>query len=166
MRPLYVLSLAASALSFGCISSNPAAPAVRWFDPRPPRAAHDQRESVTVHAAPFLRQDFVVRIPPHEVAIDDSLRWIAPPEQIVEAALDSAPALPIGMRVDLVRFEFERADGIAAICELSCRIDGSTRPVVGRAVAASEQPEALAAAMAKALDQVAAAVVQLVQKRD
>jgi len=68
--------------------------------------------------------------------------------------------------VELVRFEFERTDSIAAICELSCRIDGSTRPVVGRAVAASEQPEALAAAMAKALDQVAAAVVQLVQKRD
>ncbi len=144
-----------------CISSNPAAPPVRWFDPRPPRAAHDRRAPLRVDAAPFLRQDFVVRTPPHEVAFDDSLRWIAPPEQLVAAALDSAAGVPEGLRVEVVRFEFERGESMRAVVELSCELGGALRPVVGSAVCASDAPEALAAAMAVALADAVRGVVQV-----
>ena len=144
-----------------CISSNPAAPPVRWFDPRPPRAAHDRRAPLRVDAAPFLRQDFVVRTPPHEVAFDDSLRWIAPPEQLVAAALDSAAGVPEGLRVAVVRFEFERGESMRAVVELTCELGGALRPVVGSAVCASDAPEALAAAMAVALADAVRGVVQV-----
>lgn len=114
-----------------------------------------------VDAAPFLRQDFVVRTPPHEVAFDDSLRWIAPPEQLVAAALEAAAGVPDGLRVEVVRFEFERGESLRAVVELSCELGGALRPVVGSAVCASDAPEALAAAMAVALADAVRGVVQV-----
>ena len=156
------LGAACAALSLAaCISVNPPGPPVRWFDPRPPRAAHDRRAPLRVDAAPFLRQDFVVRTPPHEVAVDDSLRWIAPPEQLVAAALDSVAGVPDGLRVEVVRFEFERGESLRAVVELSCELAGTTRPVVGVAACASDAPEGLAAAMSAALADAVRGVVQL-----
>ena len=162
VRVVCRLGAACAALSLAaCISVNPPAPPVRWFDPRPPRAAHDRRAPLRVDAAPFLRQDFVVRTLPHEVAIDDSLRWIAPPEQLVAAALDSVAGVPDGLGVEVVRFEFERGDTLRAVVELSCELAGTTRPVVGVAACTSDAPEALAAAMSAALADAVRGVVQL-----
>lgn len=159
MNRLPSLVLCAASLA-GCIGSNPAAPTVRWFDPRPPRNAHDRAPLVRVEAGPFLRQDFVVRTPPHEVAIEDSLRWIAPPDQIIAAALGSIAGLPQGIEVEVVRFEFERASPLRAVVELSCSLGATTKPVVGTAEVGDETPEALAAAMAAAVADAARGVAQ------
>ncbi len=160
MKMLFVIVLCAAAFA-ACIGANPAAPQARYFDPRPARSAHDRAPLVRVVAGPFLRQEFVVRTPPHEVAVDDSLRWIAPPEQVVAAALGSVAGLPPGIEVEVVRFEFERASPLRAVVELSCSLGASTKPVIGLAEVAGESPEALAAAMAAAVADAARGVAQL-----
>lgn len=147
-------------LPAGCISSNPPAPTVRYFDPTPLRSSLDARERVAVTSAPFLRQDFVVRIPPHELAIDDSLRWVAPPEQMVAAALDNASALPADLEIAVVRFEFEVGEPVQAVIELLCATGGRTVPVRVRRDATARTPERLVAAMAEALAELARAVVE------
>jgi hypothetical protein len=151
-------------LLVSCISSNPPAPPVRWFDPTPPRVALDARRPVRVTSAAFLRQDFVVRIPPYELSIDDSLRWVAPPEQLVAAALDNTVALPADLSIEVVRFEFEVGDTTRAVVELLCASEGRTVPVRVRCDAISRAPEQLAVAMAQALSEVSRAVVAAVVK--
>lgn len=153
-----MLALSPCLLLAGCLGSNPPGPPVRWFDPTPPRAAADAKPPVRVTGSPFLRQDFAVRTPPYELAIDDSLRWVAPPEELVEAALRNAGGLPSDLELELVRFEFERGDGLAAVVELVCRSGGRSLPVRVDHVAAGSRPEDLAAAMASALAELPRAV--------
>lgn len=135
----------------GCLGSNPPGPPVRWFDPSPARAAADVRPPLRVLGSPFLRQDFAVRTPPHELAIDDSLRWVAPPEQLVAAALAAANGLPADLELEVVRFEFEDRSGLFAVVELGCRSGGRSLPVRVEHAAKGSRPEDLAAAMAAAL---------------
>ncbi len=134
-----------------CLSQNAPAPAVRWFDPRPPQSAGEAAMDVQVTAGPFLSQDFVVRTGSFELAIDDSLRWIAAPDRLVAAAFSSGPAMPAGLQVQVLRFEFERAEEIHALIELRCRLGWRVAPVLVRRPATGSEPAALAAAMAKAL---------------
>lgn len=141
-----------------CLGSNPPGPPVRWFDPSPVRTAADARPPVRVQGSPFLRQDFVVRRPPHELAIDDSLRWVAPPEQLVGSALAVANGLPADLELEVVRFEFEDRGGIFAVVELGCRSNRRTTPVRVDHAASSSRPEDLAAAMASALAELPRAV--------
>lgn len=142
----------------GCLGSNPPGPPVRWFDPLPPRTAADVRPPLRVLGSPFLRQDFAVRTPPHELAIDDSLRWVAPPEQLVGAALLTANGLPADLELEVVRFEFEDRAGLYAVVEIGCRSGGRSLPVRVEHAAKGSRPEDLAAAMAAALLELPRAV--------
>ena len=95
---------------------------------------------------------------------DDSLRWVAPPEQLVAAALDNTVALPADLSIEVVRFEFEVGDTTRAVVELLCASEGRTVPVRVRCDAISRAPEQLAVAMAQALSEVSRAVVAAVVK--
>jgi uncharacterized lipoprotein YmbA len=143
-----------------CLSQNPPPPAVRWFDPSsaPPAAA---RPGVAVRpvvtAAPFLRQEFVVRTGPRELAIDEQYRWIAPPDRIVAAALErvwheagSADGSAT-FAVHVLRFEFEVQSEVRAVVELQVDRGGSVDVVRGEAGSSSREPGDLAEAMAQAL---------------
>jgi uncharacterized lipoprotein YmbA len=150
-----------------CIASNPPADAVRWFDPRPaPAPALPARElplpRVAVVAGPGIRQEFVLRTAPRELAIDELHRWNAPPEQLVAQALEQALGRAVAgagaVAVTVVRFELELTAGARAVVELAALLPAGPVHIVGDAPAADRSPAALAEAMAQALG---SAVLQL-----
>jgi uncharacterized lipoprotein YmbA len=174
-RPVPLPCLLAGALLCACLSQNPPAPTVRWFDPSstPVEAVRSAAggqapERPTVTAAPFLRQEFVVRTGPRELAIDELHRWVAPPDRLVAAALDRAlnaapsrsgagaddggPTAGAGtLLVHVLRFEFELEPEVRAVVELQVQRGGASTVVRGEAGSRSREPRELAEAMAAAL---------------
>jgi hypothetical protein len=147
----------------GCLSSTGALPPVRWFDPLPARAADAAVADVAVRvvAPPHLGREFVVRVGPHEVAIDGEHQWVDEPARLVGIVL--ARALPAGttpgaaVEAALEVFEFDVTAGPRAHVRV---VFGRERPAGTPAVAdvsvaaADRSPAALASAMAEALAQL------------
>jgi ABC-type uncharacterized transport system auxiliary subunit len=149
-----------------CISSNPPAPPVRWFDPTPADLPPLERPgaqlpAVNVTAAPTVRQDFVLRIGARELAIDDMHRWSAPPDRLVQQALDRAlfgPGAGVpgsgAVNVRVARFEVDLSAGVPhARVELQVATAKGLQTCDGDATASATAPELIAAAMAQALGQ-------------
>jgi ABC-type uncharacterized transport system auxiliary subunit len=149
-----------------CISSNPPAPPVRWFDPTPAELPPFERPgaqlpAVNVTAAPTVRQDFVLRIGARELAIDELHRWSAAPDRLVQQALDRALFGPGGgvpgsgtVNVRVARFEVDLSAGAPhARVELQVATAKGLQTCDGDATAATTAPELIAAAMAQALGQ-------------
>ncbi len=158
-----------------CISSAPPAPAVRYFDPLPttaPAATRTVSEGVAgpvyrVTAAPHLGREFAVRTGPRELVFDPLHSWIAPPRELVEAAL-LARRGPIGpelgtaelrvtaFEIDLVEAPRARVHLVQLAPGQARRDVEATAPVVGSG------PEDFAQAMAAAL---ASAVADVLTQR-
>jgi ABC-type uncharacterized transport system auxiliary subunit len=153
-----------------CISSNPPAPPVRWFDPTPSDPPPFERPgaqlpSVNVTAAPTVRQDFVLRVGARELAIDELHRWSATPDRLVQQALDRAlfgpgagvPGSGPGsgtVNVRVARFEVDLSSGAPhARVELQVATAKGLQTCDGDATASATAPELIAAAMAQALGQ-------------
>lgn len=138
----------------GCLSQNPPSPAVRWFDPLPTAApAAPSWPGLRVAPAPFVRQDFVVRIAERELAIDGLHRWIAPPEQLVTHVLGGG-GRGDGPELELLRFELDLTASPRAVIVLAV----ADRTIAVEAPATGTGPDAFAAAMAAALGRTPAAV--------
>ena len=164
----------AAALAFllaGCISSNPPAPPVRWFDPTPDELPPLPQPGpalpvATVSVAASVRQEFVLRTAARELVIDDLHQWSAPPDRLVAAAVEAASFGPGGgtpsserFPLRVARFEFELYGAAPrAVVELQAMLPQGLRRCRGASDAAGLDPGELAAAMAQALGQAVAAV--------
>ena len=147
----------------GCISQSPPAPAPRWFDPMPaPTAARPALPPLRVAGAPFLRQEFVVRVGPRELAVDELHRWTAAPERLVARTLgvpdSSYGGSNAAVEVLVTRFELDTTAAPRAVIEVTIDAGGHARAVTVDAVAAGREPEQVAAAMADALAKLPAAL--------
>lgn len=159
---------APAALFAGCLSSSPPAPPVRFFDPLPEPSASppptETKVAVRVGAAPHLGAEFVVRTAPRELVFDPQHSWIAPPRELVAAAIERLVGLP-GPGADVVEihvaaFEIDLVGAPRAHVRLLLRAPG--RPVGeidAWAPVAGAGPGDHAAAMAEALGQAARRVV-------
>lgn len=80
-RPVRGLVAASSCAALAaCLSSSPALPPVRWFDPLPAAAGPAGVGAVVrASAAPHLRQPFAVRVGPREFALDAQHQWVDEP---------------------------------------------------------------------------------------
>jgi hypothetical protein len=149
-----------------CLSSAPPAPPVRWFDPLDSsptdtgEAALAAPGDIVVGAAFDVRQEFALRVGPHEFAYDDDHRWAADPCELVRRALlrrsGRQPAAGVAaegsevMEVVVEAFEIDLRGAPAARVQL--RVVRPEHAFVGTtAPAASRAPADLAAAMAVAL---------------
>lgn len=153
-----------AATGAACVSSAPPAPPVRWFDPLigsaiAPSLAAGPKLRVT--SAVHIGQEFAVRVAPRELAFDSEHRWFLTPAGMVAIALERALGRPSEagamVEVEVEAFELMVAPANSARISLFVRgpssvvTNGSIDVVVG---AADGSPEALAAAMASALDEV------------
>ncbi len=174
-RALIRLSLGLPLLALACLSSQPPAPPVRWFDPLPPPPPNRPAAglgSVLVRAAPQLGREFTLRTGAREFAFDTQHQWTAEPRLLVATAL--AQALggvvdgPRGDRelvAELEAFEFDLTAAPVARIRLVL-LGGAARVVEAEAVAGDRTPPALAAAMAQALGEVVARAGKELAARD
>jgi len=147
------------ALLAGCISQSPPAPVPRWFDPTPTTAtASPALPPVRVGAPAFVRQEFVVRVGPRELAIDELHRWIAAPERLVAQVLGAHAGGGNVLDLTVTRFEFDTTQAPRAVVEVAFDAGAGARVVAVSAVAAGREPEQVAAAMADALAKLPAAL--------
>jgi hypothetical protein len=161
-RPAFAV-LALGSLFAACLSSAPPAPTVRYFDalPEPGLATPARAVRLRFTGAPHLGREFAVRVAARELVFDPLHSWIAEPTALVEAAF--APAAGATAQSDLVevhvaRFELDLSSEPVARVRLELRGAGRAVEVVeGTAPVPSREPEAVAAAMAKALGDAASA---------
>ena len=160
-----VLSCAALA---ACLSTSPALPAVRWFDPLPSSAAVAAPPAVVrATAAPHLRQPFAVRVGAREFALDAGLQWVDEPAALCAVLVgrafagryaDGALAIQVeAFELDVtaaprahVRFGFVGAVPTGAVAVVDAWADAADRSPAACA-------EAMAQALAKAAAQLAPA---------
>lgn len=149
-----------------CLSSAPPAPPVRWFDPLPPTGDGPPaaRFAVVVRAPELLDREFAVRVGPHELAFDADHRWLSPPAQLVQRALQrvggSAAADATAIPIDVEAFELDRT--AAPVARVRLRIGGVAGQSLEERVAAGDgTPAAFADAMATALGRAAERVAAL-----
>lgn len=155
--------VASAVLLAACLSSAPPAAPVRWFDPRP-TVADGPVSSIAlrlrVQAPPHLGRELALRTGVREYAYDVDHQWIAPPAELVASALRSGLGFAeVGqeeLSVDVERFELDVTGAPRAVVRLVLRTTGnsSARVAEASAPAADRSAPALAAAMAKALDEV------------
>jgi len=148
----------------GCISSSPPAPPVRFFDPTPVDVDTKERPKVAVRvdAPSHLAREFVVRTGPHEVVFDARHSWVGEPRDLVEAAIARVTSRAGGdertfVRVGIETFELDVQNGPRAHVRLVVH-GASTTTIDEQEQATDRSPEALAAAMAKALGRAATGV--------
>jgi hypothetical protein len=153
-----VAALSCAALA-ACLSSAPALPPVRWFDPLPAAtgALAAPPAPVRATAAPHLRQPFAVRVGAREFALDAGHQWVDEPAALCAAlvgralagrGIDAAPSILVeAFELDVtaaprahVRFAF-----------IGAAPAGAPAVVDAWADAADRSPTACAEAMAQAL---------------
>ncbi|HLQ38081.1 MAG TPA: ABC-type transport auxiliary lipoprotein family protein [Planctomycetota bacterium] len=161
MNPAPALALLCAA----CIATAPPGLPPRCFDPAPafaPVAGGSRSQPLPpprVSAAPYLGQAFVLRIGPRELQFDDRYRWSARPEELVSRSLDRAlfgngaftAGSGDGAHVYVERFELDLQGEPRAVVVLQLTASGRSRECAASAPAAARSPEALAEAMATAL---------------
>jgi hypothetical protein len=162
------LALAALSAASACLSPGEPGPAPRFFDPLPlfePAAARGSMPRCRVMAEPYLRQQFTLRTGPRELVFDELHLWMAPPEQLVTAAIErglfqsgAITALPGERVVHVRRFEFDLQGTPTARVVLQFGPEAGAREFAGAMAAASREPPALAEAMAAALRQAVLAL--------
>ena len=153
--------LFASAVLAGCLSSSPPLPPVRWFDPTPEWPADGAVAApldVRVEGMAASGREFVVRVGPHELAIDAQHQWFAEPRQLVGTvlarALAATPTSKASVTVELLAFELD----VTAAPHAHVRVafvgtrPNALPPVLDVVAPATDRsPTACAAAMAQAL---------------
>lgn len=153
-----VVGVASCAALAACLSTSPALPPVRWFDPLPAApAAAAPPLPVRATAAPHLRQPFAVRVGAREFALDAGHQWVDEPAALCAAlvgralagrSIDAAPSILVeAFELDVtaaprahVRFAF-----------IGAAPAGAPAVVDAWADAADRSPTACAEAMAQAL---------------
>jgi hypothetical protein len=153
-----VVGAASCAVLAACLSTSPALPPVRWFDPLPAApAAAAPPLPVRATAAPHLRQPFAVRVGAREFALDAGHQWVDEPAALCAAlvgralagrGIDAAPSILVeAFELDVtaaprahVRFAF-----------IGAAPAGAPAVVDAWADAADRSPTACAEAMAQAL---------------
>jgi hypothetical protein len=157
-----VAALSCAALA-ACLSSAPALPPVRWFDPLPPAgaAAAAAPAAVRAMAAPHLRQPFAVRVGPREFALDPQHQWVDEPAALCAALVGRALAGRVagGAAIQVDAFELDVTAAPRAHVRFAFvgEAPAGAPPVVDAwADAADRSPAACAEAMAQALAQAAA----------
>jgi hypothetical protein len=139
------------------------------FDPRLASPGREQPgPRVRVEAAAHLGLDFVLRVAPHEIVLDTEHRWLEAPAALVAAtvthALGPAPAIGLpglptvhDVHVALQQFEFDLTGEPKARLLAMVQNTGAGRrgPFAVECRASSRAPEALAQAMAAALQALA-----------
>ena len=154
-----VAALSCAALA-ACLSSAPALPPVRWFDPLP--------AATGALAAPHLRQPFAVRVGAREFALDAGHQWVDEPATLCAALVGRALAGRELAAAPLIQVDAFELDVTAAprahvrIVFVGNAPAGAPAVVDAWAAAADRSPTACAEAMAQAL---AAAAAQLAPAR-
>ncbi len=158
--PLFSLPCVVAA---ACLSSAPPAPPVRWFDPSPPPPAGELvpiQAQLRVVAPAHLGTELLLRTGVREFVFDAEHQWIAPPTELVGAALRAgflaAPDATAELQVAIERFELDLTAEPRALVRLHLTGAPNAWPerVEGSAAAGDRSPAALAAAMASALADV------------
>lgn len=172
MHLLRSLRGAAAALSCAalaaCLSSSPALPPVRWFDPVTPAATPPTAAPARVRAsaAPHLRQPFAVRVGEREFALDAGNQWVDEPANLCAGVVGRALAGRVAAaEIAVEAFELDVVAGPRAHVRFGFvgAVPADVPAVVEAWADASDRsPTACAAAMATALQ---AAAGQLAQKR-
>ena len=164
-----VAALSCAALA-ACLSSSPALPPVRWFDPLPAAtgALAVPPAPVRATAAPHLRQPFAVRVSAREFALDAGHQWVDEPATLCAALVGRALAgreFAAAPSIQVDAFELD----VTAAPRAHVRIvfvgnapAGAPAVVDAWAAAADRSPTECAEAMAQAL---AAAAAQLAPAR-
>ena len=165
-----VVGVASCAALAACLSSAPALPPVRWFDPLPAAtgALAAPPAPVRATAAPHLRQPFAVRVGAREFALDAGHQWVDEPSSLCAAlvgralagrGIDAAPS----MLVEAFELDVTAAPRAHVRLVFLGGAPAGVPPVVDVWAAASDRsPVACAEAMAQAL---AAAAAQLAPAR-
>ncbi|MFN9845404.1 MAG: hypothetical protein ACK57Q_13810 [Planctomycetota bacterium] len=164
-----VVGVSSCAVLDACLSTSPALPPVRWFDPLPAApAAAASPLPVRATAAPHLRQPFAVRVGAREFALDAGHQWVDEPSSLCAAmvgralagrGIDAAPS----MLVEAFELDVTAAPRAHVRLVVLGGAPAGVPPVVDVWAAASDRsPVACAEAMAQAL---AAAAAQLAPAR-
>jgi hypothetical protein len=164
-----VVGVASCAVLAACLSTSPALPPVRWFDPLPAApAAAASPLPVRATAAPHLRQPFAVRVGAREFALDAGHQWVDEPATLCAALVGRALAGRELAAAPLIQVDAFELDVTAAprahvrIVFVGNAPAGAPAVVDAWAAAADRSPTACAEAMAQAL---AAAAAQLAPAR-
>jgi hypothetical protein len=160
VRGLFAASSCAALAA--CLSSSPALPPVRWFDPLPAAATAAAPARVRATAAPHLRQPFAVRVGAREFALDPQHQWVDEPAALCATLVGRALAGRAdgdGAAIQVDAFELD----VTAAPRAHVRITfvgkapaGAPAVVDAWADAADRAPASCAEAMAQALAQAAA----------
>lgn len=159
IRPVrgLVAALSCAALA-ACLSSSPALPPVRWFDPLPPASpATAASAHVRATAAPHLRQPFAVRVGAREFALDAGNQWVDEPAALCATLVGRALAGRAGAETVAIQVDAFELDVTAAprahvrIAFVGKAPAGAPTVVDAWADAADRSPAACAEAMAQAL---------------
>lgn len=157
-----VAALSCAALA-ACLSTSPALPPVRWFDPLPAATAVAAPAAVVrATAAPHLRQPFAVRVGAREFALDAGLQWVDEPAALCAVVVGRAFAGQYGDGALAIQVEAFELDVTAAprahvrFGFVGTTPTGAPAVVDAWADAADRSPAACAEAMAQALAVAAA----------
>jgi len=152
--PVAALSCVALA---ACLSSSPALPPVRWFDPLPPAGGQAAVAVVRATAAPHLRQPFAVRVGPREFALDAGNQWVDEPAALCSLFVGRTlggrlAGVPCAIQLEAFELDVTGAPRAHVRFAFVGAPPAGAPPVVDAwADAANRSPVACAEAMAQAL---------------